>query len=200
MKASDDKDYLCYGLNSPTDDLSKYTLLSPGGGGCVDSQKRYYSYIEALFYYKDYPPFSYSAVVEKCAGWCLQNGPPQYKLLGFETNTKDWADGISDPKYIECFCLFDGNLPSPLPTYIPASQYSKEEPGTGPMTFYGSKDYVCYALNPPTGSPTSRPSARPSPSSSKASKNAKDAKSSSPHAKSAKVSSKEDGKVDGIAQ
>eukprot|EP00956_Cyclotella_meneghiniana_P002082 scaffold2340_cov64-Cyclotella_meneghiniana.AAC.2 len=168
------------------DDLSKYKLLSAEGGGCRDSQGEEFSYISVDFDYKDYPQLGYSGLVEKCAGWCLQNGPPQYKLLGFQTYTKSYAEIVDDP-YIDCSCQFDGNLPDPLPIYNPLHYYSYEYTGTGPMQATGRVYYYCYALNPPTGSPTSRPSARPSPSSSKASKNAKDAKSSSPHAKSAKV-------------
>eukprot|EP00956_Cyclotella_meneghiniana_P009356 scaffold12956_cov71-Cyclotella_meneghiniana.AAC.4 len=132
------------------DDLSKYTLLAPAGG-CKDSQDNYYPNIYRDFSYKDYTPSTYSAVVEKCAGWCLQNGPPQYKFLGFQTYTKAYAeDNVSDP-YIQCQCQFDGNLPSPLPTYNPASEGSDTQTGTGPMQASDDKDYVCYALNPPTG-------------------------------------------------
>eukprot|EP00956_Cyclotella_meneghiniana_P019538 scaffold33487_cov20-Cyclotella_meneghiniana.AAC.1 len=71
------------------DDLSKYTLLSPAGG-CKDSQDNYYPEIYRDFSYKDYPPNNYGAVVEKCAGWCLQNA--QYKFLGFQTYTKAYAE------------------------------------------------------------------------------------------------------------
>eukprot|EP00956_Cyclotella_meneghiniana_P001667 scaffold1822_cov43-Cyclotella_meneghiniana.AAC.2 len=170
------------------DDLSKYTLLSPAGGGCVDFKKEYYSYTEVFFIYQTYPQLDYSGLVDKCAGWCLQNGPPQYKMLGFETFTKAHADSRFPPQ-IKCGCQFDGDLPNPLPTYNnPAADDHGDNDGTGPMQA-GTDDvtrHLCYALNPP-GPPTSRPSAKPSASSSKASKNAKDAKSSSPHAKSAKV-------------
>eukprot|EP00956_Cyclotella_meneghiniana_P031793 scaffold84855_cov60-Cyclotella_meneghiniana.AAC.1 len=79
------------------DDLSKYKVLNPTGGGCVDSQYRAYSYIEPeYFYYSKYPGLGYSGLVEKCAGWCLQNGPPK-NMIGFETYTKEYAeDGYDD--------------------------------------------------------------------------------------------------------
>eukprot|EP00956_Cyclotella_meneghiniana_P001213 scaffold1350_cov56-Cyclotella_meneghiniana.AAC.26 len=174
------------------DDLSKYKLLSPAGY-CVDSQGSVYSHIAHDFYYSQYPKLSYSDLVEKCAGWCLQNGPPQYKLLGFETYTKPFSEIGADP-WVKCECEFDGTLPTPLPTYNPAWTSSDLYPGTGPMQTSASTDYLCYTLNSSGGS-----------------KSSKKAKSSSPHAKSAKrvdlisklmlmrVSSKEDGKGDDIA-
>ena len=95
-------------------------------------------------------------------------------MIGFETYTKEYAedgydDDGADPS-VKCECLFDGDLPSVIPTYIPDAEYSGDYDGTGPMKASDDDDYLCYALKSSGGS--------------KASKNAK---SSSPHAKSAKV-------------
>eukprot|EP00956_Cyclotella_meneghiniana_P009353 scaffold12956_cov71-Cyclotella_meneghiniana.AAC.1 len=93
------------------DDISKYKLLSPaGGGGCADSGDWTYSNIGRYFDYKDYRQLGgYSGMVDKCAGWCLQNGSPQYNMIGFKTYTKKYAEDSSDP-YIQCECLFEGDL------------------------------------------------------------------------------------------
>ena len=156
------------------DDLSKYKVLNPAGGGCVDSQYRAYSYIEPeYFYYSKYPGLGYSGLVEKCAGWCLQNGPPK-NMIGFETYTKKYVEDALDDdtsdNHIKCECQFEGNRPNPLPTYNPDVDSDGDRAGTGPMKASDDFVYLCYALKSSGGS--------------KASKNAK---SSSPHAKSAKV-------------
>eukprot|EP00956_Cyclotella_meneghiniana_P014630 scaffold22039_cov23-Cyclotella_meneghiniana.AAC.1 len=92
-----------------------YTVLAIelfGPGYCVDSVGNFFSSAQTS---------NVGSSVEHCAAWCLQNTD---KLIGFSYSSSGQ----------QCFCEFDGGLPSPPPEYTnPVAINLQSLSGTGPI-------------------------------------------------------------------
>ena len=123
--------------------LDKYTLLEPHGG-CKDFLLDPFSTVSGVF---NNTQLNFNEKVDYCAGWCLQNGPPQYKMIGFETYSNAFYDSGSGD--LLCSCQFDDGLPVPVPTYSnPNYEIAISTPAKGQLYSELDTDKLCYALNP----------------------------------------------------
>ena len=127
--------------------LGQFQLLNTGR--CLGSNDIPFSFTRYDF---DFPG-TYDQRVEACAEWCLQNGPPQHKMIALQVFTKDFNPFNNTG----CVCWFDGPLGNPLPQYTPAFQDHGNDLGTLPIKTDSSQSWLCYKWKG-TFSPTKAPS------------------------------------------
>ena len=127
--------------------LDQFQLVNTGR--CLGSNDKYFSFTRYDFDFAG----TYEQRVETCAGWCLQNIPPQYNMIALQVFAKSF-----DPYgYTGCGCLFNGPLGNPLPQYTPAFQDHGNDLGTLPIKTDASQSWLCYKWKGTTPTPTMKP-------------------------------------------
>eukprot|EP00956_Cyclotella_meneghiniana_P037680 scaffold142787_cov55-Cyclotella_meneghiniana.AAC.1 len=127
--------------------LGQFQLVNTGR--CLGSNDRPFSFTRYNFDFAG----TYEQRVETCAGWCLQNIPPQYNMIALQVFAKSF-----DPYgYTGCGCLFNGPLGNPLPQYTPAFQDHGDDTGTLPIKTDDSQSWLCYKWKGTTPTPTMKP-------------------------------------------